>query len=139
MTLPGLRETRPTRCSNCVSFFKPGIPPGIWGMGTFPPVIVQVSVEQVLQAVLQAVQDKLSMEIQATGSAVFWNRVRVLQDSPEAPQPLQQELKIFQLRTDKNSLSVRKKKAQTLSTQFSLTGSDGCFQLRIRENFPLRD
>lgn len=40
-------------------------------MGTFLPVIVQVSVEQVLQAVLQAVQDKLSMEIQATGSAVF--------------------------------------------------------------------
>lgn len=106
-------------------------------MGTFLPVIVQVSVEQVLQAVLQAVQDKLSMEIQATGSAVFWNRVRVLQDSSEARQPLQQELKIFQLRTDKNSLSVRKN-AQTLSTQLSLTGSDGCFQLRIRENFPLR-
>lgn len=83
---------------------------GFEGWKALLPVIVQVSVQQVLQAVLQAVKDKLSMEVQATGSAVFWNRVRTLQDSPEARQPLEQELEIFQLRRDKNSLSVRKDK-----------------------------
>lgn len=83
------------------------------GWEAFLPVIVQVSVEQVLQAVLQAVEHKLSMEIQATGSAVFWHRVRILQDSSEARQPVQQELKIFQLRTNKNSFSARKKKKIT--------------------------
>lgn len=105
MTLPGLRKTLPTNCSNEFPSFNLGFE----GREAFPPVIVQVSVEQVVQAVLQAVQHKLPMEVQATGSAVFWNRVRILQDTPQARQPLEQELKIFQLRTDKNSLSARKK------------------------------
>lgn len=108
------------------------------GREAFLPVIVQVSVEQVLQAVLQAVEHKLSMEIQATGSAVFWHRVRILQDSSEARQPVQQELKIFQLRTNKNSFSARKKKKNHRHWAHSSLCQVLSFSSELEQTFPLR-
>lgn len=47
------------------------------------------------------------MEVQATRSAVLWDRVRILQNSSKGNQSLEQKFKIFQFRTDKNPFSSK--------------------------------
>lgn len=47
------------------------------------------------------------MEVQATRSAVLWDRVRILQNSSKGNQSLEQKFKIFQFRKDKNPFSSK--------------------------------
>lgn len=67
--------------------------------------MLQVAVEQVLQAVVQAEGDEDAVEVQTQGGAVLRNRRRCSHHSSTLSQPPQQLLQVGQLLRDEQTFS----------------------------------
>ncbi len=81
--------------------------------------MLQVAVEQVLQAVVQAEGDEEAVKVEAEGVAVLRNRGRRSHHPPTLSQPPQQLLQVCQLLWDEQTSPGEKTQKQTQNV-FSL-------------------